>query len=136
MVRIIAGAAVFGGAFIIGVLYNANREAETKQPAQGSYAQASFEEAGEPRSDAAQRKDCYGTLAYMPVVGIHIGQCDLNSISNEELKQITDVCGQPGGIGARPGGLDGYAPACRIEALVLSSGDFFKVKEVLKITPS
>jgi hypothetical protein len=88
MVRIIAGAAVFWGAFIIGVLYNAKRESETKQLTQGSYAQASLEEAGEPRTDAAQRKDCYGTLTYMPVVGIHIGQCDLNSISTKNSSRL------------------------------------------------
>jgi hypothetical protein len=132
MVRFIGAAAIFGGAFIIGVMYNTNRAAESKQPAQGIDA-----EAGQPKTEAVQRKDCYGTLRDVPVVGIQIGQCDLSSISDKELKQITNVCGQPGGIGARPGGIYGYAPACRIEALVLFSGDdLFKVQKVLKVTPS
>jgi hypothetical protein len=131
MVRFVGAAAVFGGMFIIGVMYNANRAAETKQLAQGIYA-----EAGQPKTEAVQKKDCYGTLRDVPVVGIQIGQCDLSSISDKELKQITDVCGKPGGIGARPGGIYGYAPACRIEALVLFSGDLIKVQKVLKVTPS
>jgi hypothetical protein len=87
MVRFIGAAAVFGCTFIIGAMYNANREAETKQPAQGIYAEASLEETVKPKTEAVQMRACYGTLRDIPAVGIQIGQCDLNSISDKELKQ-------------------------------------------------
>jgi len=59
---------------------------------------------------------CSGDLWDMRRIGLQIGGCDLNSISNKELKWITQVCGQPGGI-------DKVPPYCRIEATVELTGE-------------
>ena len=59
----------------------------------------------------ASEMTCAGTLTDMRTVGIQIGNCDLNSISDKELKRVTRICGLPGGI-------DKTAPQCRIRAIV------------------
>jgi hypothetical protein len=41
---------------------------------------------------------CTGAFTDMRVIGVTIGDCDLNSISDNEFKLITDICGTPGGI--------------------------------------
>jgi hypothetical protein len=48
----------------------------------------------------AAERVCSGPLTDMRVIGITIGDCDLNSISEEELKRVTNVCGAPGSIDA------------------------------------
>jgi hypothetical protein len=43
-------------------------------------------------------KVCAGTLTDMRVIGVTLGDCDLNSISENQLKQIMDICGEPKGV--------------------------------------
>jgi hypothetical protein len=56
---------------------------------------------------------CAGVLTDMRVIGVTIGDCDLNSISESEFKRITDICGAPGGIDD-----EANETKCRIEAIV------------------
>jgi hypothetical protein len=58
------------------------------------------------------QKTCSGVLTDMRTIGVQLGHCDFNSLSENEFKRITDVCGMPGGI-------DKSAPACRVLAIVL-----------------
>lgn len=48
----------------------------------------------------------------MRVIGITLGDCDLNSMTAKDLKRITDVCGEPGGTN------DAKETHCRISAIV------------------
>lgn len=41
---------------------------------------------------------CSGELTDMRVVGLTLGDCDLNSITDRELSYIKHVCGEPGTI--------------------------------------
>jgi hypothetical protein len=41
---------------------------------------------------------CSGFLTDMRTIGIQLGGCDLNSLSERDFKRVTDVCGSPGGI--------------------------------------
>jgi len=61
---------------------------------------------------AGVEKVCSGLLTDMRTIGVQLGNCDLNSISEKEFKRVTDVCGSPGGV-------DTTAPRCRIRAIVL-----------------
>jgi hypothetical protein len=61
---------------------------------------------------AGIEKVCTGLLTDMRTIGVQLGNCDLNSISENEFKRVTDVCGSPGGVGKTP-------PRCRIRAIVL-----------------
>lgn len=42
---------------------------------------------------------CEGTLTDQRRVGISLGGCDLNSLPISDMSKITDVCGQPSGVG-------------------------------------
>ncbi len=42
---------------------------------------------------------CSGVLLDQRVVGVSLGNCDLNSISEGEYKKVVDACGQPNGVG-------------------------------------
>lgn len=51
---------------------------------------------------AAQADDihaCHGILTDQRTVGLSLGDCDLNSLSDQDLKVIDDACGQPNGVG-------------------------------------
>jgi TPR repeat protein len=48
---------------------------------------------------AAEDFTCKGMLLDQRRVGISLGDCDLNSLPASELKKITDICGQPIGVG-------------------------------------
>jgi hypothetical protein len=55
---------------------------------------------------------CAGVLTDMRVIGITLGDCDLNSMTANDLKRITDACGEPANInGAKE-------MHCRISAIV------------------
>jgi Sel1 repeat len=56
---------------------------------------------------------CKGALVDQRRVGISLGNCDLNSLSAIELKRITDVCGQPTGVGE-----DTNKKTCYVRAVV------------------
>ena len=51
---------------------------------------------------------CSGTLTDMRTIGVQLGDCDLNSLSETDFKRVTDVCGQPGTID------DQNRPKCRV----------------------
>ena len=55
---------------------------------------------------------CSGDFTDMRVIGVTIGDCDLNSIPDKEFKSITDICGKPSGID------DTNEAQCRISAIV------------------
>jgi hypothetical protein len=40
-----------------------------------------------------------GILINQRVIGVSLGECDLNLVSAEEFRKIADVCGQPNGVG-------------------------------------
>jgi hypothetical protein len=61
---------------------------------------------------AGIEKVCTGRLTDMRTIGVQLGTCDLNSISENEFKRIKDICGSPGGV-------DKAAPRCRIRAIIL-----------------
>jgi hypothetical protein len=61
---------------------------------------------------AGLEKVCSGLLTDMRTIGVQLGNCDLNSISESEFKRITDTCGSPGEVDKTP-------PRCRIRAIVL-----------------
>jgi hypothetical protein len=48
----------------------------------------------------AAERVCSGALTDMRAIGITLGDCDLNSVSEEDFKRVTNVCGVPGGIDA------------------------------------
>jgi hypothetical protein len=54
---------------------------------------------------------CAGLLTDMRTIGVQVGDCDLNSLSERDFRRVTAVCGSPGGI-------DDGAPECRIRAIV------------------
>jgi hypothetical protein len=58
------------------------------------------------------KRTCMGVLTDMKVIGIQLGDCDLNSMSATNLKRITDVCGEPSGIDSA------RETHCRISAVV------------------
>jgi hypothetical protein len=60
---------------------------------------------------AGIEKVCTGLLTDMRTIGVQLGNCDLNSISKNEFKRVTEVCGSPGGV-------DTTAPRCRVRAFV------------------
>ena len=62
--------------------------------------------------NSGAERTCAGEFTDMRVIGITIGNCDLNSISEKDLKGITDICGQPGSID------DNEKTKCRVRALV------------------
>jgi len=41
---------------------------------------------------------CDGTLTDQRVVGISLGNCDLNSLSDVDYGKITHICGQPNSV--------------------------------------
>jgi hypothetical protein len=64
-------------------------------------------------------KVCAGILTDMRVIGVQIGDCDLNSISPNDFKRITDICGEPGRIDTGEGSPRAETK-CRIRAIVVS----------------
>jgi hypothetical protein len=61
---------------------------------------------------AGIEKVCTGLLTDMRTIGVQLGNCDRNSISENQFKRVTDICGSPGGV-------DKTSPECRIRAIVL-----------------
>jgi hypothetical protein len=55
---------------------------------------------------------CTGEFTDMRVIGLTLGDCDLNSISDKEVSYIKSVCGEPW----TPGD-DKAAPKCKISVL-------------------
>jgi hypothetical protein len=47
---------------------------------------------------AASTAFCDGTLTDQRTVGISLGNCDLNSLSDADYGKITRICGQPNGV--------------------------------------
>ncbi len=41
---------------------------------------------------------CEGTLTDQRAVGLSLGDCDLNALSDADIKRIEDVCGEPNGV--------------------------------------
>jgi hypothetical protein len=52
-----------------------------------------------PKPTQASETTCSGILTDQRAVGLSLGECDLNSVSDEEFRKITNVCGQPNGVG-------------------------------------
>ena len=48
--------------------------------------------------NAAPKASCDGTLTDQRTVGISLGNCDLNSLSDADYGQIIRTCGQPNGV--------------------------------------
>jgi hypothetical protein len=48
--------------------------------------------------NAASTAFCDGTLTDQRAVGISLGNCDLNSLSETDYSKITRICGQPNGV--------------------------------------
>ena len=47
---------------------------------------------------AASKVSCDGTLTDERTVGISLGNCDLNSLSDADYGKIIRICGQPNGV--------------------------------------
>jgi len=45
-----------------------------------------------------KEKVCSGLLTDMRTIGVQLGDCDLNSLSSDDFKRVTDVCGEPSTI--------------------------------------
>ena len=56
---------------------------------------------------------CSGVLLDQRVVGVSLGNCDLNSISEGEYKMVVEACGQPNGVGE-----DKNKTVCQVRAVV------------------
>ncbi len=96
-----------------------------------------------PMTVSAQgtEKVCTGMLTDMRVIGVQLGDCDLNLISHNDFKRITDICGEPGGIDSGKGP-PRVETKCSIRVIVVSPhkstpypgfGDVYIVKKVLKV---
>jgi len=48
-----------------------------------------------PASAGGVEKVCAGLFTDKRYIGVLLGDCDLNSISEGDFKRITDVCGEP-----------------------------------------
>lgn len=88
-----------------------------------------------PARAADREMICSGVLTDMRTIGVQLGNCDLNSVSEIDFKRVTDVCGTPGGIE------DDGAPGCRIRAIVAphvpnryGTGFINKVRRVLSVS--
>jgi hypothetical protein len=42
---------------------------------------------------------CHGILTDQRSVGVSLGDCDLNALSDADFKRITDTCGEPNRVG-------------------------------------
>ena len=88
-------------------------------------------------TNAANREmACSGFLTDMRTIGVQLGECDLNSLSERDFKRVTDVCGSPGGI-------DSSALRCRIRGVgsahqpnSYGTGFIKKETRVLSVSPS
>jgi hypothetical protein len=60
-------------------------------------------------------KVCAGNLTDMRVIGVQLGNCDLNSLSDDDFKRVTDVCGEPHTVG------DDNEVRCWVRAMVSST---------------
>jgi hypothetical protein len=92
-----------------------------------------------PAIAGGAEKVCTGILTDMRVIGVQLGDCDLNSISEKEFKRITDICGEPSGINST------NETKCRISEVITPpykiippanhsyGASIYIVKKVLKI---
>jgi hypothetical protein len=71
---------------------------------------------------------CSEILTDQRVVGVSLGNCDLNSLSDAEFKRVTDVCGQPNGVGE-----DTNKTYCYIRATVVPKKNFPGIRTVTKL---
>jgi hypothetical protein len=67
-------------------------------------------------SQGAEQKNvtCAGILTDQRTVGLSLGNCDLNALSDAELRQITDLCGQPNGVDE-----DANRTSCLVSAIAI-----------------
>ena len=56
---------------------------------------------------------CKGVLMDQRVVGVSLGDCDLNELSDQEFKRVTSACGEPNGVGE-----DRNQTQCTVRAFV------------------
>ncbi|MFH0296483.1 hypothetical protein AAFX91_04470 [Bradyrhizobium sp. 31Argb] len=94
------------------------------------YAVVTFLVLGASPVMAQQPFSCRGTLIDQRVVGVSLGECDLNSLSETELRRITAVCGPPNGVDETAN-----HAICTIRALVFENegAPGVKVTRVLSI---
>jgi hypothetical protein len=62
---------------------------------------------------------CSGVLRDQRVVGVSLGNCDLNSLSEKEFQEIVRVCGQPNGVGD-----DANNTTCHIRVIAVPKKNF------------
>jgi len=63
-----------------------------------------------------KRQMCSGEFVEMRIVGLQLGDCDLNHIPKDDLNRVKKVCGEPSGVGDhRP------APKCSIQVIASSN---------------
>jgi hypothetical protein len=71
---------------------------------------------------------CSGILTDQRAVGVSLGNCDLNSLSDADFKRVTDICGQPNGVGE-----DANKTNCKIRAIVVPKKNFPGIKTVTRL---
>jgi|SRR6266849_8247434 hypothetical protein len=71
---------------------------------------------------------CGGILLDQRVVGVSLGNCDLTSLSDADLKRVTDVCGQPNGVGE-----DANKTYCYIRATAVPKKNFPGIRTITKL---
>jgi hypothetical protein len=62
---------------------------------------------------AHAEKVCEGQFTDLRKIGVSIGECDLNKISEQDFKRIKSVCGEPFAP-AEEDSLDKSVPWCRV----------------------
>jgi hypothetical protein len=71
---------------------------------------------------------CNGILTDQRSVGISLGNCDLNSLSDADLKRVTAACGQPNGVDE-----DSNKTVCYVRAVTVPKTNFHGIRSVTKL---
>ena len=71
---------------------------------------------------------CSGILIDQRVVGVSLGNCELNSLSDTDFKRVTDICGQPNGVGEETN-----KTYCYIRGTVVQKKNFPGIRVVTKL---
>jgi len=71
---------------------------------------------------------CNGILTDQRSVGVSLGSCDLNSLSDADFKRVTAACGQPNGVGE-----DSNKTVCYVRAVTVPKKNFPGIRTVIKL---
>ena len=71
---------------------------------------------------------CSGILMDQRVVGVSLGNCELNSLSDTDFKRVTGICGQPNAAGA-----EANKTYCYVRGTVVQKKNFPGIRVITKV---